>query len=243
MKSSRVLTRLLLAAVAGALAVGGSPAVAHADEGAPPIRDDARRVARRVASYRDLQRRNVVMQQRDYSCGAAALATLAKYYLGDNVDESHFLRLLDEILTPAEIKDRIENGLALSDLRRAAVKSGYEAAVAKMSLEKLFEAKAPLLVGIDVDDFKHFVVYRGFDGYWVYLADPIRGNLRIPAADFREQWQKNLALAIAKKGVKPNEHSALALTDADLFLGRTNRQLILSQPGRGSIHEPAATRH
>jgi len=235
--------RLPCVVVVCLLAVAWAMSAARADEGAPPVRDDARRVARRVASWRDLQRRNVVMQQRDYSCGAAALATLAKYYLGDNVDEAHFLRLLDQILTPAEVKDRIENGLALSDLRRAAVKSGYEAAVAKLSLEKLFEAKAPLLVGIEVDDFKHFVVYRGFDGYWVYLADPIRGNVRLPAADFRNQWQKNLALAIAKKGVKPPEHSALALTDSDLFLGRTNRQLILSQPGRGSIHEPAATRH
>jgi uncharacterized protein len=103
--------------------------------------------------------------------------------------------------------------------------------------------RSPLLVGIDIEGFKHFVVYRGFDGFWVYLADPIRGNVRVKAADFAGQWQKNLALAVAKKGVKPNEQSALALTADDLFKAQLNRQVILTQPGRGSIHEPSATRH
>ena len=42
---------------------------------------------------------NIVMQKTDYSCGAAALATICKYYWGDNVDEDLFLRSLDGILT------------------------------------------------------------------------------------------------------------------------------------------------
>lgn len=223
--------------------LAGAPLGSLSDEGAPPIRDGDRRIARHVASWVDMQRRHVVMQQRDYSCGAAALATLVRYYLNDDRNEDYFLRQLDEILTPAEARDRVENGLAMSDLRRAAIRSGYEAVVAKMTLEKLLEAKVPLLVGIEVEGFKHFVVYRGCDGFWVYLADPIRGNTRVPAADFQDQWQKNLALAVAKKGVKPNEQSALALTADDLFRTQLNRQVIVTQPGRGSVHEPRATRH
>ena len=219
--------------VLGVLCLG---LLAQTLQAAPPVRDGDRRFAKRVWSWKGLKERNIVMQSRDYSCGAAALATLAKYYLGDDVDEQHFLNVLDQILTAEEIADRIENGLAMSDLRRAAVYSGYQAAVARMSIDKIFEATAPLLVGIDVDGYKHFVVYRGFDGYWVYLADPIRGNLRISANDFQKQWQKQLALAVAKPGVEPNQASKLALTANDFFLGRTNRQKVLTQPSRDSIH-------
>ena len=38
-------------------------------------------------SWRELKDKNVVKQNRDYSCGAASLCTLLKYYWGDNVTE------------------------------------------------------------------------------------------------------------------------------------------------------------
>lgn len=217
--------------------------LASAVEQSAPVRDDSRRFAKSVHSWQALKRRNLVMQSRDYSCGAAALATIVRYYLGDDVNEQTFLRVLDTLLTPEEAEDRIENGLAMSDLRRAAVKAGYQSVVARMTLDKLFAAKVPLLIGIDVDGYKHFVVFRGFDGFWVYLADPIRGNLRIQATEFQGQWQKNLALAVAKPGMKPNPASRLALTADDLFLGQTNRLLIQRQATRGSIHESIPTRN
>ena len=206
--------------------------------GAPPVRDSERRFARTVKSWHSLKRQNIVMQETDYSCGAAALATLVKYYLGDNVDEDYFLEGLDEILKPEEIEERIENGLTMTDIRKVAVYRGYQAAVARMKLDKLFEAKVPLLIGIDVDGYKHFVIYRGFDGFYVYLADPIRGNIRVSATVFQGQWQKNLALAIAKKGLKPNYASPLALNCRD-FVGQTNKQFIQTQHARGSIHQTA----
>lgn len=174
------------------------------------------------------------MQKRDYSCGAAALATLIQYYIGDSMNEDVILRVLDELLTFEEVKDRIENGLAMSDLRKAAVKLSYQSVVAQMSLEQLFDSKVPLIVGITENEFKHFVVYRGTDYRYVYLADPIRGNIRILIHDFAHQWQKNLALAVAKPGVPPRLVSPLSLTDRDIFLGQTNDQLIRTIPSRGA---------
>ena len=191
----------------------------------PPIRDDNRTFSRRVRDYRSLKRVNIVMQRRDYSCGAAALATIGKFYWGDNVDEEFFLRILDLILTVEEAKERVENGLAMADLRKAAVKAGYQAVVGKLTFEKLGDSKVPLIVGITVDDFDHFVVYRGTDGRYVYLADPIRGNLRIPAPVFIKQWQENAVLAIAKPGRKVKEHSPLSIRAEELFLGKINDQI------------------
>ncbi len=191
-----------------------------------PVRDGKHIFSRRVRDYRSLKRRNIVMQRRDYSCGAAALATVAKYYWEDNVDEEFFLTILDLILTPEEAEDRVENGLAMADLRKAAVKAGYKAVVGKLSFEKLGGSKVPLIVGITVNDYDHFVVYRGTDGRRVYLADPIRGNLRVPSHVFIKQWQKNAVLAIIKPGKQVKKYSQLSIRGDELFLGEINDQVI-----------------
>ena len=198
----------------------------------PPVRDADHLIARRVASWKSLRERNLILQRRDYSCGAAALATLVKYHLGDPATEDQFLKTLDAILTDKEIVDRIKNGLALSDLRKAAVREGYQSVAAKLTLDKLCKAKTPLIVGITDDSYDHFVVYRGADSRYVYLADPIRGNLRLPIEKFAKQWQKNLVLAVAKPGAKVKTHSLLSISSKDTDVGRTNRQLIVTTPSR-----------
>ena len=70
------------------------------------------------------------------------------------------------------------------------------------------------------------MVYRGTDGIYVYLADPIRGNMRVRSHEFIKQWQKNAILAIAKPGVKVKEYSRLSITGEELFLGKINDQVI-----------------
>lgn len=212
-------------------------ATAQAQVG-PPVRDEAHTFSRKVENYRDLKRKNIVMQKRDYSCGAAALATVAKYYWGDNVDEEFFLAILDHLLTPEEAKDRVENGLAMADLRKAAVEAGYTAVVGKVSFDKLADSKVPVVVGITVEGHDHFVVYRGTDGLYVYMADPIRGNLRIPSHEFIKQWQKNAILAIAKPGVKVKEYSRLSITANELFLGKLNDQVIRTATERPITRPP-----
>jgi len=137
-----------------------------------PIRDPKHRFRRHVTSWTGLRKENVVMQQRDYSCGAAALATLIRYHWGDDVTETQLLLEVVRMLTVEEMTERIENGLALTDLRRLAVRIGYLSTIGRLEFEKLRESKIPLIVGIVVNDFDHFVVYRGTDGYYVYLADP-----------------------------------------------------------------------
>jgi hypothetical protein len=204
-----------------------------------PIRDRTNQFEIVVHNYEWLKQQHIVMQKRDFSCGAAAVATIAHYYWGDNVDEDLFLRALDTILTDAEIEDRIKNGLAMSDLRRAAVIAGYEAVVGKLTFDKLAESKVPLVVGIKPGGHKHFVVYRGTDQIWVYIADPIRGNLRMPIREFVDQWQEKAVLVIGKPGAKIKDTSPLSLTAADLRFGDTTKQYIRAQaPFPPEIKQP-----
>lgn len=188
-----------------------------------PVRDQEHSFHRHVKSWRQLQRENVVMQQRDYSCGAAALATLIRYHWDEDVTEMKLLIDVVRMLTPEEMKERIKNGLSLTDLRRLAVRTGYLATIGRLEFEKLREAKVPLIVGITVNDFDHFVVYRGTDGQYVYLADPARGNVRTPIPEFLEQWQENAVLVVVKRGVEAEKESPLLVRAEEIFLGELNR--------------------
>ena len=49
------------------------------------VRDPSFRIAKPVKSWREIKTTGIVMQQRDYSCGAAALATLLRFYWSDAV--------------------------------------------------------------------------------------------------------------------------------------------------------------
>lgn len=198
----------------------------------PPVRNPEHQFQLVPRDWRELKRLNIVMQKRDFSCGAAALATVCKYYWGDNVDEDVFLRALDGILTDKEIEDRIKNGLAMTDLRRAAVDVGYQAVVGKTTFEKLQEVKVPVVVGISPEGHDHFVVFRGTDGKWVYVADPIRGNLRMPVREFTKQWQENAILAIHKPGHKVKTTSPLHVRQEEKDWGETTDQYIRARAWR-----------
>ena len=117
----------------------------------------------------------------------------------------------------------------------------YQASIGKLDFQKLQESKIPLIVGIIVEGYDHFVVVRGTDGIYVYLADSARGNIRVLKEDFLKQWQKNLALVVVKPGVDPNRVSPLAVRPDEMSLGELNRLFVrrqLSTNHRGTIQPP-----
>lgn len=180
-----------------------------------PVRENLGRSRHFVKNRTQLRNEYVVMQQRDFSCGAAALATVLNYYWEENVSEAALLLIIAKLLPPEELKDRVANGLTLTDLKRVAEVGGYKAILGKISVEKLMDTKLPLVVGITVDEYDHFVVCRGSDGEFVYLADPIFGKKKVPVDVFAKQWQKNAILAVIKPGAKPNTASPLLVSDRE----------------------------
>lgn len=165
-------------------------------------------------NWRQLKEMNVVMQRRDYSCGPASLATVARYYWDDDVSEEAFLVAAMRAMTEEEFEDRRENGLSMTDLRRAAVALGYFSSIGRVSMDELCESKIPVVLRIKLDGFEHFVVYRGIVDDRVCLADPIRGNLRLSVEEFLQQWTDGAILVVVKKGVDPPEDAPLACLPA-----------------------------
>lgn len=225
----------LLLVLACALSIGG---VALAQQRAP-IRPPDLVFQEYIWSYKELKQRNIVMQQFDYSCGAAALATVVRYYWGDNVDELTFLRLLSQLnLTQAQLQDRIANGMTLTDLRDITNKAGYEASMGKVQFHELAKAKVPVIVGITVRGHDHFAVFRGTDGTYAYLADPIRGNIRTRVGEFLGQWQRNAILVVAKPNTKVKDVNPMAVRMSESVRGALNMQTVRQNAMRTPVPNP-----
>jgi predicted double-glycine peptidase len=175
------------------------------------VRTPDRQIQVPVRTWQGIRNANIVMQQKDYSCGAATLATIVRYFWGDDVTENDFLDAITKRLTKAEMDDRVKNGLSMTDMRRAAVDKGYLAVMGRRTITQLMEATVPVIVRIKHEEHEHFVVLRGFSQGWVYIADPIRGNLRIPVSQFKKEWTDEIVLVVAKRGITPPKTHALTV--------------------------------
>lgn len=141
-----------------------------------------------LKSWKALRDENLVVQRFDYSCGSAALATLMRYGYGHEVGERDILDAVFEALSGDEAALRKDEGLSLLDLQRVAEARGFRAQGFKLLPENLPKLKGPVIVFISPRGYDHFAVLRGVRGSRVYLADPSRGNLRLPAYRFLDDW-------------------------------------------------------
>jgi uncharacterized protein len=161
-------------------------------------------------TLKELRDMGVIKQQEDYSCGAAALATLMIYYFGDKTSEKEILDLLRGHLTVEEKEQKAKRGFSLLDLKQIALQKGYQAAGFKLTMSQLAEVAAPLIVFLEPMGYKHFAVYRGFDRGRIYLADPARGNLRMGLGQFLDEWS-GIVFVLGKTGEEQIVDYALAI--------------------------------
>lgn len=161
--------------------------------------------------------RGMVRQALDYSCGAAALATILTYGFDDPVGEREILL---EVLTPMSGEQEAavrKEGLSLLDLQRVAETRGYKARGFRLGPEFLAELDRPVIVFIKPGGYNHFAVLKGIRGDRVFLADPARGNIRMPAYRFLEGWLdetgRGIIFVIEKAGT--GEPPRLAFPNGD----------------------------
>lgn len=150
-----------------------------------------------VKSLVELRFENVIRQGADLSCGAAALATLLKYFYGEDVAER------DVIDGAASVGDRekIEReGFSMLELKRYSEKLGYVSAGFKIAdVNELTNLKVPVIALVNNRGYAHFVVLKGvFDGK-VLIADPAFGNRSRPLAGFAGEWGHVVLAVVSEK--------------------------------------------
>ncbi len=141
-------------------------------------------------SWLELRDAGVVKQQRDFSCGVAALATYFSLYLNTAVSESELLQLLrlrgDDWGLP---EDWREQGVSYAILIALAAHHGVQGAGLAVTPERLMSLRVPAIVRLQVDGVAHFSVLRGIDRAGrLHLADPSWGNRQLSSDRFLAMW-------------------------------------------------------
>lgn len=189
----------MLVALMGMGCASHSPIISNAGH---PIQSNANK----VSSLKALNQEAVIMQQLDYSCGSAALATLMKFYFNDDVTEMSLLEEIKSIFNEKDFSTIEENGLSFKELEHIVTAYGYQSASVQLQPSALTKLSGPILVYVEPDDYRHFAILRGTVDGRVYLADPSRGNISMPIEEFTEEWSgKALILGKAGFGV-PQQH-------------------------------------
>ncbi|MCI6217016.1 MAG: C39 family peptidase [Helicobacter sp.] len=166
-------------------------------------------------SWLELRDTNLIRQQYDYSCGAASLASILKFYYGEDVSELDILKWSIQEkgidLEPKEQEDKNIARLSFLDLTRFAELLGYKAMGLALDFATLSKLKSPVIIYVNVRDIEHFSVYKGSDEQYVYLADPSFGNLKINIAKFIEMFYQRDDLSLPGKvlAILPKQESQI----------------------------------
>jgi len=150
--------------------------------------------AKAVRSMLEIRDEQVVRQQWDLSCGAAAIASVLTYQLDRPVSERQVALAMLRHTTPTLVRSRL--GFSLLDLKAYAASQGFAvAAFSGMTLDDL-DPLAPAITPIQWHGFSHFVVYRGRQAGRVLIADPAFGNRTLTEAAFRAVWAHGVGFIV-----------------------------------------------
>jgi predicted double-glycine peptidase len=142
---------------------------------------------KKVQSWRERRFRKVITQRVDFSCGAAALATVLHYQFGYPIGEREAILGMFRYGNRQEIRQRGFSMLEMKDyvdtlhLKATGFRYGD---VAHLEGKKF----PPLITIITTRQYKHFVVIRRVAQNMVYISDPALGNRAIPVEDFNQNW-------------------------------------------------------
>ena len=157
-----------------------------------------------VTSIREQRFENLVEQSTDFSCGAAALATLLNGCYDYDTTE---VEVLQGMLETANVEKVAEKGFSLLDIKRYVATLGLRGRGYNIdNTFTLMRVRIPTIVLIDIKGYKHFVILKKITPEYAYIGDPALGNKIYTTDEFLEMWN-NVIFAVLGQGF--NRSSAL----------------------------------
>lgn len=157
-------------------------------------------IQKKVISMKERRYLNMVPQKTDFSCGAAALATIIKYAYGRDVSEE---AVIDGLLQLSDHNLVRQKGFSLLDIKHYVEKLGMRGRGYQIKLEQLHLARIPMIALLDMRGYKHFVVISKTVDNKVYIADPALGNRIVDINQFSKEWN-GLVFAVIGQGFERN---------------------------------------
>lgn len=149
-----------------------------------------------IQSLRERKFADLVQQKTDFSCGAAALATILRqaYWLDVNEEQ-----IIEGMLAHADQDIVRVQGFSMLDMKRYVESLGMRARGYRVTTDTLNSIRIPVVVLMDIRGYKHFVVMQKVDKGFVYIGDPVLGHKRYKTEDFIKGWN-GIIFAIIGQG-------------------------------------------
>jgi uncharacterized protein len=218
---SRQLTRMVLVLMASAIMAGCSSAVPQDGLPMPGVLPGTAAIYPQMTTFRDQTFVNVVRQHTDFSCGAAALATILRYGYDLDITEKEVFLGMYAVSDKATVRER---GFSLLDMKKYLETIGMQGVGFKISADALTKVKVPVIVLLNLNGYEHFVVMRKATPNGVYVADPALGNRVMPNDLFYVDWQLGVIFAVI--GPKYNPENVLVMTEKPLGTKQQTRNLM-----------------
>ncbi|SMP43675.1 C39 family peptidase [Noviherbaspirillum suwonense] len=146
-----------------------------------------------VKSIKEIRRASTMLQQYDFSCGSAALATLLTHHYGYPANER---AIFEDMYARGDQQKIRKEGFSLLDMKNFLEARGFRADGFQQPLEKLAEAGIPAIVLISENGYNHFVVIKGMRGDRILLGDPASGTRVMPRTLFENVWKNKLLFVV-----------------------------------------------
>lgn len=141
---------------------------------------------RPVRSLLEMRQENLIIQQWDNSCAAAALATILTYDKRFPVTEEQVAQGMLRHTSAERVRQR--GGFSFLDMQRYAARLGFASdGYSDMTLDDL-ASRVPMIVPIRVRGYDHFVIVRKVGEDDLAIADPGFGNYRMKRKQFADLW-------------------------------------------------------
>jgi hypothetical protein len=167
----------------GAIGLVLCMAAVNAHAGAGLVFAD-RAYAAPVTSMKERLFRTTVVQQYDFSCGSAAVATLLTHHYARPVKEDDAFEAMYQAGEPEKIR---RLGFSMLDMKRYLESLGYRAEGFRVSLDQIAQWSIPAIVLLRDKGYNHFVVVKGVRGGEILVGDPSLGIRKLD----RETFEKN----------------------------------------------------
>jgi predicted double-glycine peptidase len=151
-----------------------------------------------VTSMRERPYQSVIMQQYDFSCGAAAVAMLLTHHYGIQSTEEQVFTSMYENGDQATIQ---ENGFSFLDMKDYIERIGMKADGFELTLDEINKLGVPAIALVDLKGYMHFVVVKGIKDKRVLLGDPAAGMMAMDREEFEKARQPVVLLIRSKATV------------------------------------------
>ncbi|WP_231893496.1 C39 family peptidase [Bathymodiolus septemdierum thioautotrophic gill symbiont] len=132
----------------------------------------------KTKTWKDLRDARIVKQDKDYSCGAASMATLLNEFYNQSFTEIELLKAMN----------KGDGRASFNDMEKVLPQFGFRGIGYALSFEKLSKLKIPTIVYLKHRKNDHFSVLRGINKNTVWLADPSLGNRTYSRSQFLDMW-------------------------------------------------------